>query len=76
MPAAAIEFVIIALVFGLNGLWVAALLSAATYDHGVWKQAGRDKQTWILLLIFGSGVAATIYLLTARRDLRRAALES
>lgn len=75
MPIASLEFLIIGFVFALNGLWIAALLSAANYDRDIWARAGRDKQSWILLLIFFSGFAAAIYLLSVRKELRRAALE-
>ena len=75
MPVASLEYLIIAFVFALNGLWVAALLSAANYDKDIWLRAGRDKQSWILLLIFFSGLAAAVYLLRVRKDLRSAVLE-
>lgn len=75
MPIAGLELLIIAFVFALNGLWVAALVSAANYDRDIWTRAGRDKQSWILLLIFFSGIAAAVYVLRVRKDLRRAVLE-
>lgn len=76
MAVASLELLIIAFVFALNGLWIAALLSAANYDKGIWTRAGRDKQSWILLLIVFSGFAAAVYVLWVRKDLRRAALEA
>lgn len=69
------ELLIITVVLGLNVLWIAALVSAANYDSDVWIRAGRDKQSWILALIFFSGIAAAAYMLRARPALRRAALE-
>lgn len=71
-----LEFCIICFVFGTNILWVVALVSAANFDREVWERVGRDKQSWILLIVFFSGLAALIYMLSVRRQLMQASVDA
>ncbi len=70
-----VELGIIALVLALNVAWLVALVGAAMFDREVWHAAGRDKTTWILFIALFGALAAPIYLLFIRRELRRVATQ-
>ena len=71
-----LEFCIICFVFGTNILWVVAIASAANFDRDVWERVGRDKQTWMLLILLSSGMGALVYLLSVRPQLTQASTDA
>jgi hypothetical protein len=56
--------VVIALAFAATIFWIWMLVDCATNESS----AGNDKVIWILIIIFGHGVGALIYLLARRPE--------
>lgn len=64
-------YIVIALAF--LGLYLFALIDAIRTPEAVWREAGRNKTLWVVVLALGSCAASLVYLLMTRRVLRDAA---
>ena len=56
-----IEILIILIGLAMSGLWIWALIDCATNDP-----SGTEKIVWILIILLGGCIGATIYLLVRR----------
>ena len=61
-------YIVIALAF--LGLYLFALIDAIRTPEAVWREAGRNKTLWVVVLALGSCAASVVYLLMTRRVLR------
>lgn len=62
---AVFAFVVLSIV-----LWIIALVEVLRYPEAVWRYAGTDKTTWILVIVLAGGIGALIYWFSQRKRLK------